>query len=69
MSTRPSLIWFRTGSGGGQTGVDPHLRIGRADDLECLLERWKPAHTRNHLGLFRHGAERSDGRDTMSTGD
>ena len=26
-------------------GVDPHLRIGIADDLECLLNRWKPAHT------------------------
>jgi len=39
------LIWFRVGSGGGQTGIDPHLRIGRADDLECLLNRWKPAHT------------------------
>jgi len=37
------LIWFRVTS--GQTGVDPHLRIGTADDLECLLNRWKPAHT------------------------
>jgi len=39
------LIWFRVGAGGGQTGIDPHLRIGTADDLECLLNRWKPAHT------------------------
>jgi uncharacterized protein YmfQ (DUF2313 family) len=39
------LVWFRVGAGGGQTGVDPHLRIGIADDLECLLNRWKPAHT------------------------
>jgi uncharacterized protein YmfQ (DUF2313 family) len=39
------LIWFRLGNGGGQTGVDPHLRIGHAQDLECILERWKPAHT------------------------
>lgn len=38
-----SLIWFRCGS--GQCGVDPHLRIGTADDLECLFNRWKPAHT------------------------
>ena len=38
-----SLIWFRVTK--GQTGVDPHLRIGLADDLECLLNRWKPAHT------------------------
>ena len=38
-----SLIWFRCAS--SQCGVDPHLRIGLADDLECLLNRWKPAHT------------------------
>jgi uncharacterized protein YmfQ (DUF2313 family) len=38
-----SLIWFRCAS--GQCGIDPHLRIGIADDLECLLNRWKPAHT------------------------
>jgi uncharacterized protein YmfQ (DUF2313 family) len=38
-----SLTWFRAGS--GQAGVDPHLRIGIPDDLQCLLERWKPAHT------------------------
>jgi uncharacterized protein YmfQ (DUF2313 family) len=44
------LIWFRVTS--GQTGVDPHLRIGLADDLECLLNRWKPAHT--HI-IFDYG--------------
>jgi uncharacterized protein YmfQ (DUF2313 family) len=38
-----SLMWFRCGS--GQCGVDPHLLIGRDTDLECILERWKPAHT------------------------
>jgi uncharacterized protein YmfQ (DUF2313 family) len=43
--TGMKLTWFRVGGGGGQTGVDPHLRIGLADDLECLLNRWKPAHT------------------------
>jgi uncharacterized protein YmfQ (DUF2313 family) len=37
------LTWFRVTA--GQVGVDPHLRIGTADDLECLLNRWKPAHT------------------------
>lgn len=37
------LVWFRCAS--GQCGVDPHLRIGLADDLECLLNRWKPGHT------------------------
>jgi uncharacterized protein YmfQ (DUF2313 family) len=39
------LVWFRVGGGGGQTGVDPHLRIGLAEEIECLLNRWKPAHT------------------------
>jgi uncharacterized protein YmfQ (DUF2313 family) len=37
------LTWFRSSS--GQAGVDPHLRIGYAYDLECLMRRWKPAHT------------------------
>ena len=41
--TGAALTWFRVTK--GQTGVDPHLRIGLADDLECLLDRWKPAHT------------------------
>lgn len=39
------LTWFRVGYGGGQAGVDPHLRIGLATDLECMLRRIKPAHT------------------------
>jgi uncharacterized protein YmfQ (DUF2313 family) len=39
------LTWFRVGLGGGQAGVDPHLRIGIATDLECVLRRIKPAHT------------------------
>ena len=37
------LTWFRVTA--GETGVDPHLRIGVASDLECLLRRYKPAHT------------------------
>jgi len=37
------LIWFRCGS--GECGVDPHLIIGLAEDLECLFLRWKPAQT------------------------
>jgi uncharacterized protein YmfQ (DUF2313 family) len=51
------LIWFRCTS--GQCGVDPHLRIGIADDLECLLNRWKPAHTRivfDYSGLQTGGS-------------
>jgi uncharacterized protein YmfQ (DUF2313 family) len=50
------LIWFRCGS--GQCGVDPHLIIGLADDLECLLNRWKPAHTQiifDYAGLESPG--------------
>jgi uncharacterized protein YmfQ (DUF2313 family) len=42
---KTSLTWFRCGGGGGQCGIDPHLRIGVATDLECILARWKPAHT------------------------
>jgi uncharacterized protein YmfQ (DUF2313 family) len=38
-----SLIWFRATA--GQAGVDPHLRIGIPEDLECLFNKWKPAHT------------------------
>jgi uncharacterized protein YmfQ (DUF2313 family) len=37
------LMWFRCGS--GRAGEDPHLTIGYAQDLECLLRRWKPAQT------------------------
>lgn len=40
---KSDLQWFRCAS--GQCGVDPHLRIGVAADLECILARWKPAHT------------------------
>ena len=39
----PSLTWFRASK--GQAGVDHHLEIGIAEDTQCLLERWKPAHT------------------------
>lgn len=41
----PRLRWFRVGFGGGRVGVDPHLSIGQAADLECVLRRYKPAHT------------------------
>jgi uncharacterized protein YmfQ (DUF2313 family) len=37
------LTWFRSAQ--GEAGVDPHLRIGLATDLECILRRYKPAHT------------------------
>jgi uncharacterized protein YmfQ (DUF2313 family) len=38
-----ALIWFRAAS--GVAGYDPHLRIITPPDLQCLLNRWKPAHT------------------------
>jgi uncharacterized protein YmfQ (DUF2313 family) len=39
------VTWFRFGAGGGRLGRDPHSRIARAIDLECLLHKLKPAHT------------------------
>ena len=54
--TAASLTWFRCAA--GQCGVDPHLLIGLADDLECLLNRWKPAHTQiifSYSGLSNPG--------------
>jgi uncharacterized protein YmfQ (DUF2313 family) len=35
------------------TGIDRLLRIGTAVDLECMLNRWKPAHT---LIIFDYSA-------------
>jgi len=37
------LIWFRVTK--SQCGVDPHLTIPLAIDLECVIRRWKPANT------------------------
>jgi uncharacterized protein YmfQ (DUF2313 family) len=51
------LIWFRCGV--SQCGVDPHLRIGVESDLECLLDRWRPAHTElvyDYSSLFYGGS-------------
>lgn len=45
------LRWFRAGS--GRAGVDPMLLIGLATDLECVLRRWKPAHTEV---IFNYGS-------------
>lgn len=50
------IVWFRVTS--GQCGIDPHLTIGLADDLECLLNRWKPGHTQivfDYSGLTTPG--------------
>lgn len=35
--------WWRFSQ--AEFGVDPHLRIAFATDLECIFRRWKPAHT------------------------
>lgn len=40
----PRLTWFRAGS--GEAGTDPHLQIAIAEDLECIFNKLKPAHTR-----------------------
>jgi uncharacterized protein YmfQ (DUF2313 family) len=40
----PRVTWFRFGA--GRLGQDPHARIRQAEDLECLLHKLKPAHTR-----------------------
>jgi uncharacterized protein YmfQ (DUF2313 family) len=37
------LVWFRAGH--GQAGVDHHLKFINPLAVECLLMRWKPAHT------------------------
>lgn len=37
------FTWFRASS--GQAGVNHHLEFALATDLECILRRWKPAHT------------------------
>lgn len=36
------LSWFRAAS--GEAGIDPHLTVGIASDLECLMRRFGPAH-------------------------
>lgn len=42
---RARITWFRCGGGGGRAGQDPHCRIARAVDLECILHKLKPAHS------------------------
>lgn len=41
--SKTRLTWFRAGS--GELGVDHHLEFSIAEDLECILRRYKPAHT------------------------
>jgi uncharacterized protein YmfQ (DUF2313 family) len=50
------LTWFRASQ--SQAGIDPHLRINLALDLECVIRRWRPAHTDvlfNYSGLSPQG--------------
>jgi uncharacterized protein YmfQ (DUF2313 family) len=39
------LEWFRCGTSYSQCGVHPHLQIITSSPIDCLLNRWKPAHT------------------------
>jgi uncharacterized protein YmfQ (DUF2313 family) len=39
------LEWFRCGTLYSQCGIHPHVLITLHSPIECLLERWKPAHT------------------------
>jgi uncharacterized protein YmfQ (DUF2313 family) len=39
----PRLTWARASK--AQVGIDPLLKIARAEDLECIIRRWRPAHT------------------------
>lgn len=39
------LRWFRVGADGGEVGIDHMLESAIADDLECLIYKWKPGHT------------------------
>ena len=57
------LAWFRSAS--GQAGVDHHLEIGVADDLQCLLNRWKPAHSTIIFDYSGIVAGRANGRNAI----
>jgi uncharacterized protein YmfQ (DUF2313 family) len=41
--TQPKLVWWRCSK--AQCGIDPHLKIQRALDLECVVRAWRPAQT------------------------
>jgi uncharacterized protein YmfQ (DUF2313 family) len=56
--TGARLTWFRVTQ--GQLGVDHHLEIGLAEDLECLLNRWKPAHTEIIFDYSNIGGQTDD---------
>jgi uncharacterized protein YmfQ (DUF2313 family) len=49
------LTWFRAGS--GQAGVNHHLEFRSPLGVECLLLRWKPAHTVLRFNLANTGID------------
>ncbi|MEO0632444.1 MAG: hypothetical protein AAFY46_17205, partial [Planctomycetota bacterium] len=51
-----SIEWHRVGWAGGQAGVDPHVRIRVPDELICLINRLKPAHTVVHFVVVPPGS-------------
>lgn len=52
------VTWFRAGQ--SHCGVDPHCRIAFAEDLECVLRRWKPAQTEIIFDYSRTGIDPND---------
>lgn len=70
----PRLVWFRCGANGGQCGVDSHLTIERAEEIECLFDRLKPAHSTivydysNDLDLVALAAMVFDGGTGLTLG-
>ena len=43
--TGTSIRWFHFGAAGGQCGIDPMVRFAGGTDFDCIVRRWKPAHT------------------------
>jgi uncharacterized protein YmfQ (DUF2313 family) len=52
--TSPTVTFFR--AGGSQVGRDPLGSFGRRKDLECLFNKWKPAHTQIRFHYIYTGA-------------
>lgn len=52
--TTQRVSWFRAGA--GMVGRDPLGSFGRARDLECMLNKWKPAHTQIRFNYAYVGA-------------
>jgi uncharacterized protein YmfQ (DUF2313 family) len=52
--TSPSVTWARAGA--ARAGRDPQGSFGRRKDLECLFNKWKPAHTQIRFHYVYTGA-------------